>query len=175
MLKQLLITCAIVMLGASVSAQPPQEKPGPEHKSLEHFAGNWTLQGKMNPSPMGPGGPFSGTESCRMFEGGFHMVCDSTGTGAMGNMTGHMVLTWDRSAKTYRFFSVSNMADAEAGTGSVKGNTWTFNSSMEMNGKKILTRFVLVETSPTVHTAKSEMSEDGTKWTTVMEATSTKK
>ena len=175
MIQQVLVTCAVVMLGASISAQPPQDQPGPEHKNLEHFVGNWKMEGKMNPGPMGPGGAFSGTETCRMFEGGFHLVCDSKGTGSMGNMTGHMVLTWDRAAKTYRFFSVNNMADAEVGTGSFKGGTWTFNSSMDVNGKKILTRFVLVETSPTVHTAKSEMSEDGKKWTPVMEATSTKK
>ena len=174
MLKRVFITCAAVMLGVSASAQPPQDKPGPEHKSLEHFVGNWKMEGKMNAGPMGPGGAFSGTETCRMFEGGFHLVCDSKGSGAMGNMTGHMVLTWDRGAKTYRFVSINNMADADVGTGSFNGNTWTFNSSMTMNGKKLWGRFSLVEVSPTVHTMTMEMSEDGKKWTPMMEAKSTK-
>ena len=174
MLKKVLLASAALAWSVPVFAQPPQEKPGPESQALGHFVGTWKLEGKVSPGPMGPGGPFSGTETCRMLEGGFHLMCDSKGTGALGNMTGHMVLSWDRNAKTYRFFGINNMPDAEFGTGTYKGSTWTFNSEMHMNGKKFRTRFVLVETSPTVHTAKFEMSEDGKQWVTFMEARSTK-
>ncbi len=174
MMKKVLIACAALALSIPTLAQPPQEAPGAEHKALGKFVGTWKVEGKVNPGLMGPGGPFSGTETCRMFEGGFHLVCDSKGTGALGNMTGHMVLTWDRSAKSYRFFSVNNMADAEHGVGTVTGNTWTFNSSMDMGGKKISSRFTMVETSPTVHTVKFDVSEDGKNWLTLMEGKSTK-
>ena len=164
----------ILVAAAAPSAQPATESPGPEHKALGRFVGNWTIEGKAHPGPMGPGGAFTGTETCRMFEGGFHLVCESKGSGALGNMAGQMLLTWDRAAKTYRFFSVNNRADAEMGTGSLNGNTWTFTSSMHVEGKKISTRFTLVETSPTVHTVTFSMSEDGKKWTTMMEGKSTK-
>ena len=174
MTKTLLLAVATLALSVPEFAQPPQEKPGPEHQALGHFVGNWKIEGKVAPGPMGPGGPFSGTETCRTIDGGFHIVCDTKGTGALGDMKGHMSMTWDRHAKTYRFFGVNNTPDAEFGTGTYKGNTWTFNSEMIMNGKKFRSRFTLVETSPTVHTVKFEVSEDGKQWVTFMEGKSTK-
>lgn len=174
MLKSVLVACTAVALGVSVAAQPPKEKPGAEHQALAKFVGTWKMEGKMNPGPMGPGGPFSGTETCRMFDGGFHLVCDTSGTSSMGDMKGHMLMTWDRSAKTYRYFAVNTMPDAEMATGTYKSNTWTFTNEMEMNGKKFWSKFVIVETSPTLHTVKWDMSEDGKKWTTMMEGKSTK-
>lgn len=174
MVKKMLLASVALALTVPAFAQPPQEKPGPEQQALGHFVGTWKLDGKVSPGPMGPGGPFSGTETCRMLEGGFHLVCDTKGTGALGNMTGHMVMTWDRNAKTYRFFGVNNTPDAEFGTGTFKGNTWTFNSEMYITGKKVSTRFVLIETSPSVHTVKFEISEDGKQWVTFMEGKSTK-
>jgi hypothetical protein len=170
-------SCSIlaVALSTFIAAQPPTPKPGPEHKRLEVFAGTWKLDATMHPSPMGPGGKITGTETCRMFEGGYHVICDSSGTGAMGPMKGHAVMTWDRNAKTYRYFSINNMPDGDQATGSVSGNTWTWNGKTELGGgKSINSRFTLVETSPTVHTMKWEMSEDGKTWKVVMDGKSTK-
>ena len=174
MLKQLLAAFTLVAISATASAQPPQTPLGPEHKNLARFAGTWKMEGKMNPGPMGPGGAFTGTETCRMFEGGYHLVCDTSGTGAMGDMKGMMIMTWDRAAKVYRYFAVNTMADAEMATGTLAGNTWTFKSDLDMGGKKIHSQFVITETSPTVHDMKWDMSEDGKKWTTVMEGKSIK-
>lgn len=174
-MRKWLVTGAIVAITLpAVGGQTPSMQPGPENKALEHFVGSWKMEGTMKPSPMGPGGSFTGTETCRMFEGGFHLVCDSEGSGAMGPMKGHMVLAYDPPAKVYRYFAINNMANPEMATGTHKGNTWTWKSEMDMGGKKVMSRFVIVETSPTVHTMTGSMSEDGKKWTTIMEATSTK-
>jgi hypothetical protein len=169
-----LIACSL-MLTAVVGAAAQMPQPGPEHKRLERFVGTWKMEGKMNPSPLGPGGAFSGTETCRLFEGGFHVVCDSEGTGAMGPMKGHMMLSYDRGAKVYRYASIHNGPDGDVATGTVSGNTWTWKSEPTVEGgKKIWSQFVLVEKSPTVHTMTWSMSDDGKKWMTVMEGTSTK-
>ena len=173
MVKTLALSICVLAL-ATAAAQPPQPTPSAENKNLARFVGTWKMDGKMNPSPMGPGGTFTGTETCRLFEGGFHIVCDSTGSGALGDMKGHALMTWDRNAKTYRYFSVSNMADATSATGTFANNTWTFTGGVEMSGKKLRSRFVIVETTPTQHTMKWEMSEDGKTWTTVMEGKSVK-
>lgn len=165
---------AVVTSASVVTAQPPAEKPAAEQKALERFVGTWKLEGTMEASPMGPGGKFSGTERCRMFEGGWHLVCDTTGTGPMGNMTGHMILTYDRAAKQYRYFAVNNMADAEMAMGTLSGNTWTWTSTMDMGGQKIHSRFVLVEDTPTKHSLKWDMSMDGKNYKTMMNATATK-
>jgi len=155
-------------------AQPPADKPGAEQKNLSRFVGTWKMEGTLEPSPFAPkGGKFTGTETCSMFEG-WHLVCESSGSGAMGNMKSRMIMSYDRTEKTYRYFAVSSMPDAERATGTLSGNTWTWTGSMEQAGQKIQTRFTLVEKSPTVHTFSMEMSMDGTKWMPAMKGTSTK-
>lgn len=175
MRKTLAGAAVVVLCSAATSGQaPPQPKPGPEQKNIARFAGSWKMEGTMEASPLGPGGKFSGTEKCAMFEGGWHLVCDSSGTGAMGNMKGHTMITYDRAAKLYRYAAVNNMPDAEMATGTLSGNTWTWNGTVDQGGQKIQSRFTIVETSPTQHTFKWEMSMDGTKWMTIMNGTSTK-
>jgi hypothetical protein len=66
------------------------------------------------------------------------------------------------------------MPDAEMATGSKSGNTWTWTSKMDMAGKSIQSRFVINEESPSSHSYKWEMSEDGKTWKTMMTGKSTK-
>ena len=175
MFKRLVLSCILgALCAASAAAQPAPPTPGPEQKNLAKFAGTWKMEATLQPSPMGPGGPMTGTETCKMFEGGWHLVCESTGKGPMGQMKGHAFLTYDRNTKQYRYMAINNMPDAEIATGTVTGDTWTWTSKMDMGGKTIQSRFTLTLTSPTVQTYKWEMSEDGTNWKTAMEGKSTK-
>lgn len=165
-----IILVVTLMVAAQQPPQPPQ--PGPEQKNLQRFVGTWKMEGTMQPSPMGPGGPFSGSETCKMF-GAWHVVCDSSGSGAMGDMKGHAVLTHDRSAGQYRYFAVNDqMPDAEMATGERTPTGWLWTSKMDMGGKTIHGRFAMTDKSDTEYTFKWEMSPDGEKWTTVMEGTS---
>jgi hypothetical protein len=174
-MHRLVLGCAVMTLTTAISAQAPAlAKPGPEHANLARFAGNWKMEGKMNPGPMGPGGAFSGTESCRLFEGGFHVVCDTTGTGAMGDMKGHMVLTYDAGAGKYRYLAVNNTPNAEMAEGTYANKVWTFKSELNEGGKKLWSIFTITETTPTLHAFEWKMSDDGKKWATVMEGKSTK-
>ena len=176
MSRQLIAASLFVVLGAaSAFAQPPAPpQPGPEQKSLAAFAGTWKMEGKMEASPLGPAGTFTGSETCRMFEGGWHLVCESTGNGPFGSMTGHAVMTYDRAKKQYRYFAVNNMPDAEVATGTKAGNVWTWTSQMDMGGKTLHSRFVITEDSPTSHSYKWELSDDGKTWKTTMIGRSTK-
>jgi hypothetical protein len=176
MLNRYLAGFALVAISAGhAGAQPPAApQPGAEQKKLARFVGTWKMEGTMQPSPLGPGGSMTGTETCQMFEGGWHLVCDSTGSGPMGSLKGHFIMTYDQAAKQYRYFAINNMPDAEMATGTLAGNTWTWTSTMDMGGKTIHSRFMLTETSPTVHTFKWEMSEDGKSWKAMMEGKSTK-
>lgn len=175
-MKKLSAACIIagIAVAAAVAQGPGAATPGPEQKNLAKFVGTWKMDGKMSPGPMGPGGAFTATETCRLFEGGFHVVCDSEGSGAMGNMKGHMLMTYDRAAKKYRYFAVNNMPDADMAEGALAGNTWTFKGEMNDGGKKMWSLFTITETTPTLHTFTWKMSDDGKKWMTVLEGTSTK-
>jgi hypothetical protein len=167
---------AVLCLSASaVGQQPPaMPKPGAEQKALARFAGTWKMEGTMEKSPMGPAGKFSGTETCRMFEGGWHLTCESSGTGPMGEMKGQALMSYDRSKKQYRYFAINNMPDAEMATGtmSATGSTWT--STMEMDGKTIHSRFLITDMTDKSYSFKWEMSTDGKSWNTVMQGKSTK-
>jgi hypothetical protein len=73
-------------------------------------------------------------------------------------MKGQVMITWDRVGQRYRYYA-----------------TWTWTNKMDLGGgKTINSRFTIVETSPTVHNLKWEMSEDGKAWKVVLEGTSTK-
>ena len=162
---------------AGARQKPPEPpKPGAEQKNLAIFAGNWKMEGKVEASPLGPAGTMTGTESCRMLDGGWHLVCESTGTGPWGSMKGYSILTYDRASKQYRIFAVNSaMPDADMSTGVKKGSTWTWTSKMDMGGGKTLhSRFVVIEKSPTLHAYTWEMSEDGKTWTKAMTGMSTK-
>jgi hypothetical protein len=173
MLRTLLIA-GIVACAAPAFAQPQEmPKPGPEQKELARFVGTWKMEGTAQPSPMGPGGKVTGTETCRMFEV-WHVVCDATATTPMGPMKNHTILTYDRRAKQYRYFSISNMADAEMATGTRSANAWTFTSTVEMEGMKIHSRFTMTDKSATAYTFTWEVSQDGQKWMSILEGTSTK-
>jgi hypothetical protein len=106
--------------------------------------------------------------------GEWHLVCDSSATTPMGPMKSHAIMTYDRSAKQYRYFAVSNMADAEMATGTRTADAWTFTSKMDMGGQTIHSRFTMADKSPTVHTVKWDVSMDGKTWKTIMEGTSTR-
>ena len=63
----------------ATSQQQPAPKPSAEHQKLAYFVGTWTSTGEMKPSPFGPGGKMTSTETCEWFDGGFAVVCRSQG------------------------------------------------------------------------------------------------
>jgi hypothetical protein len=122
--KVLTLVCCLVLgtLVASVSAQPPAPKPGPEHEMLkEKFEGDWDASIDLM------GGKSKGTAHYKMGMGGFWLLSDFNadfggskfeGKGATGydpvkkkyvgtwidSMTPHLLLnegTFDKEGKTY--------------------------------------------------------------------------
>jgi hypothetical protein len=86
MRKWFAMCAALALSTGALSAQDPSSmKPGSEQKNLAHFVGNSKIEGAMEASPLGPGGKMTGTEKCSMFEG-WHLICDTTGTGPMGSI-----------------------------------------------------------------------------------------
>src|SRR5688500_20181494 len=112
MSKALITAGFTVLITAAAAAQSVLPKPTPEHANLGRFVGTWKMEGTMQPGPMGPGGPFNGTESCRMFEG-FHIICDTEGATAAGPMQGHMMKPWGAAANTDRHPAINDPAIAE--------------------------------------------------------------
>ena len=169
---------AAVLVGvlSHASAQPPPKpKPLPEHQRLAFFVGTWTTNGDMKPSPMGPGGKFTGSSTCEWFEGGFAVVCRGSGQGPMGASKEIAILSYSPEEKAYTYYGVdsSGMTMATVPKGKVEGKTWTFVDEGTMGGEKYKSRVTLNEVSPTEYSFFMEIQGTDGKWMPLMEAKNT--
>lgn len=174
-----LATCAAVsLLGIqpASAAEPQAPKPGPEHQRLGYFVGNWTTEGEMKPSEMGPGGKMTSVDKCAWFEGGFAVVCHGEGKSPMGPSKSIGILGYSAEEKVYTYSGVdsSGMTMTTVPRGTRQGDTWTYNDESMMGGKKVKSRITLKELSPTAYMFKMDMQGPDGKWATLMESKSTK-
>jgi hypothetical protein len=172
--------CALVSIGAPqlVSGQDQQApKPGPEHEKLAYFVGKWKAEGELKPGPMGPGGKITSTDDCQWFEGHFSVICRSEGTMPMGPTRSLGILGYSTEEKVYTYYGVDNsgMTMASVPRGTRQGNTWTYTDDQGMmGGKKVKSRVIIKELSPTSYSFKMDMAGPDGKWATVMESKNTK-
>jgi hypothetical protein len=170
-----MLLAAAFLLATAAIAQMGPPKPGPELKKLDVFVGSWTLDGNMKPSTMGPGGAISENEKCEWMDGGFYLVCNSEYKSTIGNGVGLAVMGYSPDDKAYTYREFNSFGEFEDSKGSVAGDTWTWIADEKMGGMTMKGRFTMKIISPTSYTFMFEMSQDGTKWTTVMDGKATKK
>jgi hypothetical protein len=170
-----MILAAALLLASVATAQMGPPKPGPELKKLDVFVGSWTLDGNMKPGPMGPGGAISENEKCEWMDGGFYLVCNSEYKSTIGNGVGLAVMGYSPDDKAYTYREFNSFGEFEDSKGSVAGDTWTWIADEKMGGMTMKGRFTMKIISATSYTFMFEMSQDGTKWSTVMDGKATKK
>jgi hypothetical protein len=169
-----IFSAAWLLLTGAALAQTEMPKPGPEHKKLDLFAGSWTVEGDMKPGIMGPGGKVTENEKCDWMDGAFFLVCHADFKSAMGNGTGLSVMGYSADDKMYTYREFNSFGEFMDSKGSVDGDTWIWTGDEKMGGMVMKGLFTMKIASPTSYTFTSEMSEDGTKWTTVMDGKATK-
>jgi hypothetical protein len=169
-----MILTAWLVLAAAAFAQMEMPKPGPEHKKLDAFAGTWTLDGDMKPGPMGNGGKMTETQKCEWMEGNFYLVCHADFKSSMGNGTGLSIMGYSTDDKAYTYREFNSWGEFDDSKGSVDGDTWTWTSDEKMGGMSMKGRFTMKILSPTSYNFSFEMSQDGAKWTLVMDGKATK-
>jgi hypothetical protein len=165
---------AWMALGAAALAQMELPKPGPEHKKLDMFAGSWILDGDMKPGPMGQGGKMTETEKCEWMDGGFFIVCHADFKSSMGDGTGLTIMGYSADDKAYTYREFNSWGEFTDSKGSVDGDTWTWTNDEKMGNMTMKGRFTMKVASSTAYNFSFEMSEDGTKWTMVMDGKATK-
>ncbi len=169
-----MISAAVVLMSALSMAQMEMPKPGPEHKKLDVFAGSWTLDGDVKASPMGPAGKVMETEKCDWMEGGFYLVCQIGFTSkVIGNGSGVSLMGYSNEDKAYSYREFNSWGEFTDSKGTVDGDKWTWTNNQKM-GPIVKGRFNVKMTSPTSYDFSYETSEDGTKWTTIMDGKATK-
>src|SRR5258708_3734604 len=168
-----LILCVALTVGALAQMEAPE--PGPEHKKLDMFAGTWTLDGDLKPGPIGPGGKMTKNEKCEWMEGGFFLVCHADFKSvSMGSGSGLSVMGYSSDDKAYTYREFNSYGEFEDSRGALDGDTWTWTGDEKMGGMTMKGRFTMKVTSPTSYNFGYEMSQDGTKWTTMMDGKATK-
>ena len=151
-------------------------RPGPEQKKLGYFVGKWTTEGEMKASPMGPAGKITSTDDCAWFDGGFAVICHTTGKTPAGPNKSVGIMGYSTEEKVYTYYGLdnSNMAMTTVPHGTVEGDTWTYTDESVMGGQKVKSRVVIKELSPTAYTFSMEIQGPDGKWMPMMESKSTK-
>lgn len=175
MKRAAMILAATLLLAAVAMAQMQPPKPGPELRKLDIFVGTWTLDGSMKPGMMGPGGSMTENQKCEWMEGGFYLVCHSDYKSSMGNGVGLSVMGYSAEDKIYTYREFSSFGEFDDSRGTLDGDTWTWTNDERMGGTTMKGRFTIKMTSGTSYNFVFDMSQDGTKWSTVMDGKATKK
>jgi hypothetical protein len=170
-----MILTAVLVFAAAAVAQMQPPKPGPEVKKLDVFVGTWTLSGDMKPGMMGPGGSMTENEKCEWMDGGFYLVCHSDYKSTMGNGVGLSVMGYSADDKAYTYREFNSFGEFEDSKGILDGDTWTWTSEEKMGTMTMKGRFTIKVTSASSYNFTFEMSQDGTKWGTVMDGKASKK
>jgi hypothetical protein len=162
-----------VSSGAQDTQGPP--KPGPEVKRLGFGVGTWKIEGDSKPFGGMPGGKMTTTQKCEWQSGGFFLICHSDSTGAMGTMKSVSIQGYDPRTKNYTYHEFNSVGEAIDATGTVSGDTWTWTADADMGGgAKGKVRVTVKEVSKSEYTFKLEMSQNGTDFSLVQDATGKK-
>ena len=153
----------VALLSSVLAAQQPSQapKPGAEQKRIGYFAGDWTFEGEAKPSPLGPAGKITTSESCSWYAGGFHLVCRTKGTGPMGASTSQSTMSYDPGRKAYTYHSINSMGSVIFVRGQVDGKVWTWADEMTVDGKTVRIKATVTEESPTAYSFKLEAGDGG--------------
>jgi hypothetical protein len=168
---------AAIVASSFVFAQPPEmPKPAPEHKRLGYFVGNWTSEGEMKPSEWGPGGKVTSTDKCEWFDGGYAVVCHSTGKCPMGATKSLGISSYSAEEKVYTWYGLDNMGMTMTSVphGKLAGDTWTYHNEGKMGGKTMKMRVTIKELSPTSYSFTMDSEGADGKWNRMMESKYTK-
>ncbi|MGH9368835.1 MAG: DUF1579 family protein [Thermoanaerobaculia bacterium] len=155
------------------AARAPESEP-PDCR-LAYFAGTWDFCLEMEPGPFGPGGLVTGTDRDELLSGGFQLLRRYETLGPFGRVEGIEILCWDAELGSYFQRGFDGFGRTLLYRGSVAGDTWTWTFEARAGGKDYRARITIREASSSLQTYRSEISEDGESWTTVLEGTLTKR
>lgn len=94
------------------------------------------------------------------------MIGHSDFKSAMGDGADLSVLGYDPAKKLFIYHSFSSTGEHESATGTLEGDTWTWNSAGQSAFKW---RYIEKVLSPSSFTVKLEATQDGTTWSPVFE------
>lgn len=176
-MKRIVIAVGLIMLLLAVSgaAQTPAPKPGPEHKKLEIWVGDWTFEEEDFATPFGPAGKMSGKLSVRPILGGFFVEFRSEATGTAGPLQYFEVDSYDPLTKKYIWNGFGSDGSIHTVTYTIEGTAVSYSGTQIIGGKQGKIRGTIVFTPDFMSDVeKREISIDGKSWVPCFQSKFTK-
>ena len=117
------LIAAACLVGAAFGQQPNSSPtPGPEHKKLEIWVGDWTYETVAQASPLGPASTYTGKNTARPILNGWFVECRGEDKGPSGTTQYTEIDGYEAAVKRYRWTCF-------IGDGSVQDFTYTIDGS----------------------------------------------
>ena len=166
------LTSALLILAVTGQAKAPT--PGPEHQALAFWIGTWHIEAEGKPNPLFPEGEYRATMTGEWFQGGFHVVCHTDWTGALGAYSVLKSVGYDPVTEDYYIYTIDGRGGGTVYRGTMRDDVWTYTAEMTLEGKPLTFRWTIRNPSPGVITWTSNLSIDGGPWILAGEARATR-
>ncbi len=176
-MKRIVIAVGSMMLLFAVvaQAQTPAPKPGPEHKKLEIWIGDWTFEEEGSATPFGPAGKASGRSTAKWILGGFFVEFRVEWKGTAGPMQAIEIDGYDPVTKKYTWNNFASDGGVQAFTYAIEGNTVSYSGTQVIGGKQVKARGTITFAPDFMsNVEKREISIDGKAWMPALEVKATK-
>ena len=149
-----------------IAMQGTPESSGARDK-LAAFLGNWESKGTFKDTLLSKASAVTSKQSCAWSPFEKYLICDQTLSLGTDQLT---VFSWNEKENSYQYCTIQNPGSpAHCDAFVIDGNVWTFFNSFENKGKKISIRTLNTFDAPGHEVFKTEFSEDGKSWTTMLE------
>lgn len=161
-----LVTGLVALLSAmALQAQTPPPKPGPEHKKLNIWVGDWTYEADIQATPLGPAGKCVGKSMVRPILGGFFVEFRGDEKGPTGPFQWREVDGYDALNKKYTWNGFTSDGSASSVTYMIDGTMVNYSGTVLLGEKQYKIRGTVVFADDFMSFVEQrELSVDGQTW-----------
>lgn len=157
---------ATLMFSLALHAQTAAPKPGPEHKKLNVWVGDWTYQTQIQATPLGPAGKYLGEMTAQPILGGFFMEFRGRRKDTAGSYKNWFeVQSYDPLQKMFTWAGFASDGSTNSGTYTFDGITMYYAGTVLLGEKQYKIRGSIVFSADFMSCVeKRELSVDGRNW-----------
>ena len=149
--------------------------PGTEHKRLDVFVGNWSVEGQQYDGPFGPDAKIVAVESYEWLAGGFFLLRRLGGKLDSTEIACIEIIGFDESNQNYPRYTFYGNGKTNEWQSRETDDGWTVIGDSVMGDKSLKVRCTIVfSDSGKEMTSKWEYSGDGSEWKTFWDVKATK-
>jgi hypothetical protein len=149
----------------SLQAQTATPQPGPEHKKLNVWLGDWTYEKETYATPLGPAGKSSGRMTGKSVLDGFFVQVSGERTGTTGAFSWFEIWAFDAIQKKYTWTGYGSDGDINSGTAIFDSRTMNYFGTVLLGKEQYGIRGTIVLASDSMGMVEDrEISLNGQKW-----------